>query len=202
VSLLTRRQTPSDPPVRRQTYIFAFHSNSENRPFSDTCTCPYTRTTLAHTYTHMLDALDPKPHDQVESGKTGAIGLQDWLERDHAEQMADVYNVNTSTIRQAQGTGDEVVIDHSRTGKSGSTRNCNSVMQPMGTPVHLVTVRLCTRHGVRRQDRAPVQFSSVQFSCIFRSDWDPDPSNACPLPSSQCGSLYPDPFSPTTPVWP
>jgi len=59
----------------------------------------------------MLDALDPKPHDQVESGKTGAIGLQDWLERDHAEQMADVYNVNTSTIRQAQGTGDDVVID-------------------------------------------------------------------------------------------
>jgi len=39
--------------------------------------------------------------------------------------------------------------------------------------------------------------SSVQFSFIFKSFWGPDP---CPLPASQCGSLYPDPFLPTTPV--
>jgi len=42
-----------------------------------------------------------------------------------------------------------------------------------------------------------VQFSPVQFSFIFKSDWGPDPEDARPLPASQCGSLYPDPFSPS-----
>jgi len=45
----------------------------------------------------------------------------------------------------------------------------------------------------------PVQFSSISF--IFKSDWGPDP-DARPLLASQCGSLYPDPFSTTTPVRP
>ena len=49
------------------------------------------------------------------------------------------------------------------------------------------------------------QFSSMRHSSIsfiFKSDWGPDPQNARPLLASQCGSLYPDPFSPTTPVRP
>ena len=37
------------------------------------------------------------------------------------------------------------------------------------------------------------QFSSISF--IFKSDWGPDPQHARPLLASQCGSLYPDPFS-------
>jgi len=44
------------------------------------------------------------------------------------------------------------------------------------------------------------QFSSIQSrmqagSFIFKSDWGSDPSDACPLITSQCGRLYADPFS-------
>jgi len=35
----------------------------------------------------------------------------------------------------------------------------------------------------------------IIYQLNLRSDWSPDPEDARPLPSSQFGSLYPDPFS-------
>jgi len=114
----THTQTHTHAHTHTHTHTHAHthtHTNTQKNTRTHTHTHTHTpantRNTHAHTYTHLLDALYPKPHDRVESGKTGGIGLQDSLERGHAEQTADVYNVNTSTIAQAQGTGDDVVID-------------------------------------------------------------------------------------------
>ena len=64
----------------------------------------------------------------------------------------------------------------------------------------LITTRLSSSQLRTTRVLSPsVQFTSISF--ISMSDWGPDP-DARPLPASQCGSLYPDPFSPTTPVRP
>ena len=46
--------------------------------------------------------------------------------------------------------------------------------------------------GIFQYERL-IQFSLISF--IFQSDWSLDPQDARPFLASQCGRLYPDPFS-------
>jgi len=51
------------------------------------------------------------------------------------------------------------------------------------------------RRLISRSPGRSMRFSSVQSPFFFFSDWGLDPQDARPLPASQSGSLYPDPFS-------
>jgi len=67
------------------------------------------------------------------------------------------------------------------------------------TQPHHYTKRMAsTRYSCLFVCTSGSQFNSILFT--FKSDLGPDPEDARPLPASQCGNLYLDPFSPTTGV--
>ena len=77
-------------------------------------------------------------------------------------------------------------IEVSTIGKPGSARPNQTALPQWTLGLMNVVLKWC------------ICISSVQFNLIYfqvRSSWGPDPSDDCPLPASQCGKLYPDPFS-------